>query len=302
MMDRAAQMFPELTPAQIDRIASVGKRREVRAGEMLFDVGDQNTRFFVVLSGAVDIVRPVGDREEPVTAHHPGQFTGEINMLSARRSLVRARVSADGTVIAVDRDDLRTLVQRDPELSEILMRAFILRRLALMGELAQDTVLLGSRHSGATQTIREFLSRNGQPFIYQDVETDPSVQVLLDRFQIGVNEVPVLICHSGHVLKNPSIETLASTIGLSGDLRADDVHDVIIVGAGPAGLAAAVYGASEGLGVLVLESTAPGGQAGTSSRIENYLGFPTGIRSAFNWSTARWPSCSPVGWRVRSTK
>src|SRR6266404_9068625 len=124
-MDRAAQMFPELTPAQIDRIASVGERREVRAGEMLFDVGDQNTRFFVVLCGAVDIVRPVGDHEEPVTAHHPGQFTGEINMLSARRSLVRARVAEDGTVIAVDRDELRTLVQRDPELSEILMRAFI---------------------------------------------------------------------------------------------------------------------------------------------------------------------------------
>jgi thioredoxin reductase (NADPH) len=138
-------------------------------------------------------------------------------------------------------------------------------------------VLLGSRHSAATQSIREFLSRNGQPFIYQDVETDPSVQVLLDRFQIGVNEVPVLICHSGHLLKNPSIETLSSAIGLSGDLNTEDVHDVIIVGAGPAGLAAAVYGASEGLDVLVIESTAPGGQAGTSSRIENYLGFPTGI-------------------------
>jgi thioredoxin reductase (NADPH) len=146
-----------------------------------------------------------------------------------------------------------------------------------MGELAQDMVLLGSRHSGATQSIREFLSRNGQPFIYQDVETDPSVQVLLDRFQIGVNEVPVIVCHSGHVLKNPSIETLSSAIGLSGDLATEDVHDVVIVGAGPAGLAAAVYGASEGLDVLVLESTAPGGQAGTSSRIENYLGFPTGI-------------------------
>jgi thioredoxin reductase (NADPH) len=277
IMDRAAQMFPELTPAQIDRIASLGERREIRTGEVLFDVGDQNTRFFVVLSGAVDIVRCVGDREERVTAHGPGQFTGEINMLSARRSLVRARVSADGTVIAVDREALRTLVQRDPELSELLMRAFILRRLALMGELAPDTVLLGSRHSGATQTIREFLSRNGHPFVYQDVETDPSVQALLDRFQIGVNEVPVLICQGGHVLKNPSIETLASAIGLSGDFNSEDVHDVIIIGAGPAGLAAAVYGASEGLDVLVLESTAPGGQAGTSSRIENYLGFPTGI-------------------------
>ena len=145
----------------------------MRAGELLFDVGDQNTRFFVVLSGAIDVVRPIGDREEPLIVHGASEFTGEINMLSARRSLVRARASVDGAVIAVDRDDLRTLVQRDSELSEILMRAFILRRVALMEQETNDLVLLGSRHSGSTQRIREFLSRNGQPFTYQDVETDP---------------------------------------------------------------------------------------------------------------------------------
>jgi thioredoxin reductase (NADPH) len=277
VMERSAQMFPTLTAAQIERIASVGKRRDVRAGEVLFDVGDQNTRFFVVLSGAIDIVRPVGDLEEPVIVHQPGQFTGEINMLSARRSLVRARAAGDGTVISVDREDLRTLVQRDSELSEILMRAFILRRVALMSENAQDMILLGSRHSGSTQRIREFLSRNGQPFTYQDVETDPSVQVLLDRFHVGVNEVPVIVCRGGHVLKNPTVEDLASAAGLSAKLDDAKVREVVVVGAGPAGLAAAVYGASEGLDVLVIESTAPGGQAGTSSRIENYLGFPTGI-------------------------
>jgi thioredoxin reductase (NADPH) len=277
VMDRAGQMFPQLTPAQIDRISNIGQRRDVRAGELLFDVGDQNTRFFVVLSGAIEIARPIGDREEPVTVHHPHEFTGEINMLSARRSLVRARTASAGAVIAVDRDDLRTLVQRDTELSDILMRAFILRRLALMGQDSQDLVLLGSRHSGSTQHLREFLSRNGQPFVYQDVETDPSVQVLLDRFHIGVDEVPVIVCQSGHVLRNPTIELMASALGLSAKLDATEVHDVVIVGAGPAGLAAAVYGASEGLNVLALESTAPGGQAGTSSRIENYLGFPTGI-------------------------
>jgi len=277
VMNRGEQLFPRLTPAQIDRIAKVGTRRPVRAGELLFDVGDQNTRFFVVLSGAIDIVRPVGDRDEPVVVHEAGEFTGEINMLSARRSLVRARAAGDGEVIAVDRDDLRTLVQRDSELSEILLRAFILRRLALMGQEGNDMVLLGSRHSGSTQRIREFLSRNGQPFTYQDVETDPSVQVLLDRFHVGVNEVPVIVCRGGHVLRNPSIETLSTVIGLSATLDEAEVRDVVIVGGGPAGLAAAVYGASEGLRVLVLESTAPGGQAGTSSRIENYLGFPTGI-------------------------
>src|ERR1051325_3611969 len=134
VLERAAQMFPALTPAQIDRIARIGQRRDVGAGEMLFDVGDQNTKFFVGLSGAIDIVRPIGDREEPVPVHHEREFTGEINMLSARRSLVRARAASDGAVIAVDREGLRTLVQRDSEISEILMRAFILRRIAFLSQ------------------------------------------------------------------------------------------------------------------------------------------------------------------------
>ena len=277
MNDRAAQMFPRLTPEQVARVASIGHRQDVRAGELLFEVGDQKTSFFVLLEGEVQIVRPIGDREEPVAVYHSGEFTGEINMLSARRSLTRARVARDGSVIAVDRDDLRALVQRDPELSEILMRAFILRRVALVAEDNNDLVLLGSSHSGSTTRIREFLSRNGQPFTYQDVETDPSVQVLLDRFHIGVNDVPVILCRDGRIHKNPTVEFLASALGLNAELDPKKVRDLVIVGAGPAGLAAAVYGASEGLDVLVFEGTAPGGQAGTSSRIENYLGFPTGI-------------------------
>src|SRR5712664_3900043 len=254
-MERAAQMFPQLTPAQIDRITKFGHRREVQAGEVLVELGEQNTGFFLVLTGAIELVHPVGAREEPIIVLGPGQFTGEINMLSARRSLV----------------------QRDSELSEILMRAFILRRVALIAQGNDDMVLLGSRHSADTMRIKEFLSRNGQPFTYQDVETDPGVQALLDRFQVGVNEVPIIMCGGGHVLKNPSIEVLSSALGLTAQLDPKEVREVVIVGGGPAGLAAAVYGASEGLDVLVLESTAPGGQAGTSSRIENYLGFPTGI-------------------------
>jgi len=275
--DRTAQMFPRLTSAQIDRISSNGQRRNVRAGEVLFDVGEQNTPFFVVVSGAVAVVRLIGDREEPVRVYQPGEFTGEVNMLSARRNLERVRVTSDGEVIVVDRAALHTLVQRDSELSEILMRAFILRRGALISADNNDLVLLGSRQSGSTQRIRDFLSRNGQPFTYEDVETDPSVQELLDRFHIGVNDVPVLVCSGGHLLKNPTIESLALQIGLSAEFDPKQVRDVVIVGAGPAGLSAAVYGASEGLDVLVLESTAPGGQAGTSSRIENYLGFPSGL-------------------------
>src|SRR5688572_240486 len=144
IMNRAAQMFPRLTPAQIERIASFGHRQKVHSQEVLFDVGEQNTRFFVVLAGAIDIVRPLGEREEPVTVHNAGEFTGEINMLSARRSLVRARAAGEGEVIAVDRSDLRALVQRDSELSEILMRAFILRRVAIVGQESQEMVLLRS--------------------------------------------------------------------------------------------------------------------------------------------------------------
>jgi thioredoxin reductase (NADPH) len=276
-IDRRDQAFPRLTSAQIERIAVVGTQREVHTGELLFDLGEQNTRFYVVITGQVEIVRPVDDREEPVVVHGPGQFTGEINMLSARRSLVRARVISDATVIVVDREDLRILVQRDAELSEILLRAFILRRVALLSQVGGDLVLLGSHHSAATSRLQEFLTRNGQPFVYQDVETEPGVQAMLDRFHIGVNEVPVVVCAGGHVFKNPSIEALAAKLGLSAELDPKVLRDVVIVGAGPAGLAAAVYAASEGLDVLILESTAPGGQAGTSSRIENYLGFPTGI-------------------------
>jgi thioredoxin reductase (NADPH) len=276
-VDRRHQMFPRLTPAQVERISSLGERRRVRAGEVLFELGEQNIRFFVVIDGAVEIVRPVDGHEEPIVVHGPGQFTGEINMLSARRGLARGRAVVDGSVVVVDREHLRALVQRDFELSEILMRAFILRRVALIAQGVGGLVLIGSRHSAPTLRLREFLSRNGQPFTYQEVESDPAVQALLDRFHVGVAEVPVVLCQGGRLLRNPSIETLASALGLSPDFDARATRDVVVVGAGPAGLAAAVYAASEGLDVLVLETTAPGGQAGSSSRIENYLGFPTGI-------------------------
>ena len=276
-MDRREQMYPRLTDAQISRISDAGQHRTVRLGQVLFEPGEQRNDLFVVISGGIEIVRPVAGREEPITVLGPGQFTGELNMLSARVTLARARVVAEGSVVALDRDGIRGVVQRDPELSEILLRAFILRRSALISQTENDLVLLGSRHSLGTLQIKEFLTRNGQPFTYHDVESDPGVQALLDRLQIGVNEVPVIVCEQGHVYRNPSIEALSAELGLTPDLDANAVRDVVIVGAGPAGLGAAVYAASEGLDVLILESTAPGGQAGTSSRIENYLGFPTGI-------------------------
>jgi thioredoxin reductase (NADPH) len=274
---RREQVFPRLTEAQVKRVCAIGERRLVKAGEILFDVGEHDSRFFVVASGAIEISRPAPGHDEVVTRHGPGEFTGETNMLSGRRNLVRGRVVEDGEVVAVDRDHLRLLVQRDAELSEILMRAFILRRVALVAQGASGMVLVGSRHSAATLALREFLVRNNQPFSYEDVEANADVQALLDRFGVGVGEVPVVVCDGGKIMKNPSIETLAAELGLSPTLDGKVVRDLVVVGAGPAGLAAAVYAASEGLDVLVLESTAPGGQAGTSSRIENYLGFPTGI-------------------------
>jgi len=276
-MDRQEQMFPRLSDAQLARLGGNGRRRDVRAGEILFEAGDQNTDFFVVLSGGIEIMRVVAGREEPIITLGPGQFTGEINMLSARRAWARGRVAADGSIVALDRDGLHRVVQRDAELSEILLRAFILRRVALISQADNDLVLLGSRHSLGTLRLKEFLTRNGEPFTYHDVETEPGMQALLDHLQVGINEVPVLVCQEGRVLRNPSIEHLSAALGLTPELDTNTVRDVVIVGAGPSGLGAAVYAASEGLDVLVLESIAPGGQAGTSSRIENYLGFPTGI-------------------------
>ncbi len=276
-MDRHEQLSPHLSEAQLSRVCSLGRQRTVRAGEILFEAGDQNVDFFLVIRGGIDVVRPVAGREEPIASLGPGQFTGELNMLSARRALALGRVAADGTICALDRQAFRSLVQRDAELSEILLRSFILRRVALIAQVDNDLVLLGSRHSLSTLRLMEFLTRNGEPFTFHDVETEPGMQALLDSLQVGINEVPVIVCKEGFVLRNPSVEGLAAALGLSQDLDTKAVRDVVIVGAGPAGLGAAVYAASEGLDVLVLESTAPGGQAGTSSRIENYLGFPTGI-------------------------
>jgi thioredoxin reductase (NADPH) len=180
-------------------------------------------------------------------------------------------------VIEVDRDHIRAIVQTDPELGEILLRAFILRRVEMISRGYGDVVLVGSNHSAGTLRIKDFLTRNSHPYSYVDLDRDDGVQTLLDRFHVGIADIPVTICRGELVLRNPTNQQLADCLGLNDAVDRTVVRDVVVVGAGPAGLAAAVYGASEGLDVLVLEASAPGGQAGTSSRIENYLGFPTGI-------------------------
>jgi thioredoxin reductase (NADPH) len=207
----------------------------------------------------------------------PGEFTGEVNSLAHRRSMFRARVREAGEVLQLTQQGLRRLVQLDSELSELLMRAYILRRVALIARHQGDALVLGSRHSAETLRLREFLTRNAQPHAYLDVDRDPDVQPLLDRFQVRASEVPLVICRGEKLLRNPSNEKLAECLGMNPPRDETRIHDVIVVGAGPSGLAAAVYAASEGLDTLIIESNAPGGQAGSSSKIENYLGFPTGI-------------------------
>jgi thioredoxin reductase (NADPH) len=271
------RMFPTLTPAQIERIAVRGRTRAMRTGELLVEAGAQIVPFFVVRSGQVDILLPSGMSETLVAVHGPGQFTGEVNMLSGRPALVRGRVSESGEVIELDRERFLTLVQTDSELSEIIMRAFILRRVELIAHGLGDVVLVGSNFCSGTLRVKEFLTRNGHPYSYIDLDRDADVQVLLDRFHVGAADVPVLICRGDVVLRNPTNQQIADCLGFNDAIDQTHIRDVVIVGAGPAGLAAAVYAASEGLDVLVLETTAPGGQAGSSSKIENYLGFPTGI-------------------------
>jgi thioredoxin reductase (NADPH) len=274
---RRAQRFPKLTEAQIARIAVLATRRPMRAGELLFDQGDENAQVFVLLSGALEVLRPNLAGEDLVTVHTAGEFTGEVSVLSGRRALVRGRVREDGEVLALDGEGLRRVVQGDTELSDVFMRAFILRRAALLAQGHGDATLIGSLHSAGTLRVQEFFTRNSHPFTYLDVDRDKDVQALLDRFHVGVGDVPIVICRGEKVLKNPTNEEVADCFGLSTTHDPGAVRDLLVVGAGPGGLAAAVYAASEGLDVLVLETDAPGGQAGTSSKIENYLGFPTGI-------------------------
>jgi thioredoxin reductase (NADPH) len=277
LSSRVEQIFPTLTKEQVARVAAHGRVRPVRTGEVLQTAGQQAESFYVVTAGLLEAVRRSADAEELVAVTRPGQFTGETNMLSGRQALVSLRVGEPGEVIDVKRDDLLALVQTDSELSDIFMRAFILRRLELIAQGIGDAVLIGSTFCQATLRVKEFLTRNGHPYTFVDLDHEADVQDLLDRFGVGVGDVPVLICRDTVVLRNPTNVQIADCLGFNVAIDAARLRDVLIIGAGPAGLAAAVYGASEGLDVLVIESEAPGGQAGSSSKIENYLGFPTGI-------------------------
>jgi thioredoxin reductase (NADPH) len=275
--DRQAEAFPVLTPAQIDRIRPYGTARKVRAGEVLYESGALGMACFVVLSGKLEIVMTQLSGQHVFVTYGPGGFSGEMVMISGARSLSSARAAEPGEFLEVSADALHSLIARDAELSDIFMRAFIQRRLALVTEGMGNVVILGSRYSADTLRLREFLTRNGHPHAYIDLDSDTTAQELLDRFSLTIDEIPVAICSGKAVLRNPTTQQLAQCLGFAGTVDESRIRDVAIVGGGPAGLAAAVYAASEGLDAVVIEADFPGGQAGSSSKIENYLGFPTGV-------------------------
>jgi thioredoxin reductase (NADPH) len=274
---RRAQMFPKLTEAQMARLEGFGQRMETHAAQVLVDVGERPRHFFVVASGSLEIDTAASGEYEFMTVLSPGDFTGELSTLRGSAGLARIRVRDAGAVIAVDAERLRAIVQTDAELSELFMRAFILRRMGILATGHGDLMLIGSSYSADTLRLREFLGRNNYPFLNVDIESDPDVHEVLERFAIRPEDAPVVIWRGKQVCKNPSNREVAEYLGLNPQVQEGEVHDLLIVGAGPAGLAAAVYAASEGLDVRIVETIAPGGQAGTSSRIENYLGFPTGV-------------------------
>lgn len=277
-MNRKEQMFPRLDPSMVQRIALYGHEEHVSAGTVLFQRGERGVDFFLVLDGLVEIF-DLDKYGHPnvFTMYAARQFSGEMNMFNRRAVMASARAAMDSRVIRVLASDFHRMVAAEADISEIIMRAFILRRVGLIRMGYGGVVVVGPGHSADTLRIERFLVRNGYPHRLIDTELDPDAEGFIECFQLRREQLPVVICPEKCFLQNPSTAELADELGLTEVIDADHVYDVAVVGAGPAGLAAAVYAASEGLSTIVLEGMAPGGQAGTSSKIENYLGFPTGI-------------------------
>jgi thioredoxin reductase (NADPH) len=276
--NRTAQTFPELSEEMAARVAAFGSEETLAKGTYVFRRGDRGVDFFLVLDGSIEIL-DVDEEGDPtiITVHRARQFTGELDLFNQRQVLVSGRTGADSRVIRIKRPDFRRMVTAEPDIAEIIMRAYILRRVGLIRRSRGGVTVVGSSHAGDTLRIEHFLRRNGYPHRLLDTAHDQDAQGFLDCFELTPAELPVVVAPDHTVFRNPSNAELADALGLTETIDPDFVYDLTVVGAGPAGLAAAVYGASEGLSTLVIEAMAPGGQAGTSSKIENYLGFPTGI-------------------------
>jgi thioredoxin reductase (NADPH) len=269
--------FPTLASHDLAALAERGRERRVRSGEVLYAVGDTSARFFVVLEGQIEAIDGDDASATRVATIGPGQFTGEVSTLSGRAALVTVRATCDSRLIELDGPGLIRAVDELPDVGEAVVRAFLLRRQMLIDTGTVGVQIVGSRFSPAAHQLRDFATRNLIPFRWVDVENDPEAEILLRRANYSPADTPVVIGKSGKYAKNPTIAQFAHCAGLTATFTDDHVYDLVVVGAGPAGLAASVYAASEGLDVMTADQLAAGGQAGTSARIENYLGFPAGI-------------------------
>ena len=275
---RRYQMFPTLEPVEIERVRRFGEVRSYRTGEALAKVGQSGHGLTVILSGQVEITQHTElGPGIPIVTHGPGGFMGELAQLSGRPSLVDAHALEPVEALVIPPERLRALLVAEAELGERIMRALILRRVGLLESGSSGPVIIGRAGNGDVLRLEGFLARNGHPRVRLDPETDPEAKTLIERFQVDPSQLPIVLCPGGQLLRDPTESELARCIGLVGPIDPNHTYDVAVVGAGPAGLAAAVYAGSEGLSAVVLDSRAFGGQAGASARIENYLGFPTGI-------------------------
>jgi thioredoxin reductase (NADPH) len=273
---RGPQMFPQLTDAELARLAKFGEPRSFKAGEAVARIGDAGSGLFLVLSGRIEVSREEGGRAAPIVTHERGSFMGELSGLSGRPYLVNAAALTDAEVIAIAPERLRALLIAEAMLGERIMRALILRRMGLI-ESGAGPIIVGAEGNADVLRLTNFLRRNGHPYQQLDPIKDGCGQTLVKRFEIEPEELPIVLCLTGQLLRNPSEGQLARCVGLVGELDENRLYDVIVIGAGPAGLATSVYAGSEGLSVLAIDCRSFGGQAGASARIENYLGFPTGV-------------------------
>ena len=275
---REAQMFPPLDGEMIERVRVFGQEESPAPGTLLFERGQRQVDFFLILEGCVEILEhDLEGVPHPLRVIRERRFTGELTLFNERQALVSARTGTGTRVVRVRREGFRRLISSEPDIGEIIMRAFILRRVALIRHSNAGVELVGPARSGDTLRLQRFMQRNGYPYRLLDTDSDPEAAEFLSGFGLSQEDLPVVVSPGRVILRNPGNSELADALGLVEALEPDRTYDVAVVGAGPAGLAAAVYAASEGLSTIVVESIAPGGQAGTSSKIENYLGFPTGI-------------------------
>ena len=274
---RTTETFPRLTPDQVDRVVAFGGVQALPRGTVLFECGDRRADFFLVLDGFIEVYEARGTDEHVIYTHRQHQFCGELTRLNGRAVILSGRMGADGCVARLSLPQFRRLLAAEPDIADTVMRAFILRRDGFIRHDHAAVQIIAPRLSAESLRLQQFLTRNRHPYLVAHPEFDAQAATLLSNLGLTIEAAPVVLCSAGRVLVGPTIRELGDTLGIAEALNPGHVADVVVVGAGPAGLATAVYSCSEGLDTVVVEADAPGGQASTSSRIENYLGFPLGI-------------------------